>query len=70
MDKHVTLSRTAATHRVGDQTLTRALLIGGVLFVTLFVLIAPLAIIFTQAFSAGVAVYVQNLSTPDTLHAI
>jgi sulfate/thiosulfate transport system permease protein len=68
--KRVTPYRTPATHRVGDQALTRALLIGGVMVMTLFVLIAPLAIIFTQAFSSGLAVYAQNLAAPDTLHAI
>ncbi len=68
--KRVTPYRTPATHRVGDRKFTKALLIGGVMVMTLFVLIAPLAIIFTQAFSSGLAVYARNLAAPDTLHAI
>lgn len=62
--------RTHATERVGDRPLTKALIIGGVLVVTLLVLVAPLIIIFTEAFSAGVAAYKQNLLAPDTLHAV
>jgi sulfate transport system permease protein len=36
----------------------------------LLVIAMPLAVIFSQAFSAGWRVYLQNLSDPDTLHAI
>lgn len=68
--KRLTPYRTPATHRVGDQPLTRALIIGAVLAATLFVLIAPLAIIFIEAFSAGWRTYVANLSDPTTQHAI
>ncbi len=62
--------RTPAIHRVGDRPLTKRLLIGGVLAATLLVIIAPLMVIFIEAFSKGLSVYVHNLSEPDTLHAI
>lgn len=68
--KRVPPHRTHAVNRVGDRPITKALIIGGVLFATLFILVAPLAIIFTQAFSAGLAVYARNLNDPATLHAI
>ncbi|MGQ4274607.1 sulfate ABC transporter permease subunit CysW [Terrihabitans sp. B22-R8] len=62
--------RTHATHRVGDAPFTRRLVIGLVLAMTLFVLVAPLVIIFAQAFSLGLDVYLANLADPDTLSAI
>ncbi len=62
--------RTPAIHRVGDRPLTKALIVGAVMVATLFVLIAPLAIIFIEAFKAGFAVYLQNLADPATRHAI
>lgn len=36
----------------------------------LLVIVMPLAVICAQAFAAGWEVYLQNLSHPDTLHAI
>ncbi len=68
--KRITPYRTPATHRVGDQPLTKALIIGAVVATTLLVLIAPLAIIFVQAFSSGWASYLTNLSDDATQHAI
>ncbi len=62
--------RTPAIHRVGDRPLTKALIVGGVVIATLFVLIAPLVIIFIEAFKAGFGVYLQNLADPATRHAI
>ncbi|GGF52637.1 ABC transporter permease [Azorhizobium oxalatiphilum] len=56
--------------RVGDGLLTRIVLIGSVLLVTLFVLIAPLTSIFTEAFARGAAAYFDSLTKPDTLHAM
>jgi sulfate transport system permease protein len=57
-------------NRVGERPAVKAAIIGAVLFATLFVLIAPLAVIFTQAFAAGAAVYAHNLKDPATMHAI
>ncbi|BCJ92145.1 ABC transporter permease [Terrihabitans soli] len=68
--KRIPPHRTHAQNRVGDKPLTKGLIIGGVVIGTLFILVAPLAIIFIQAFSAGAAVYAQNLKDPATLHAI
>lgn len=68
--QRTTSYRTPAIRRVGDRPLTKRLLVGGVLVVTALVLVAPLIVIFTQAFASGVSVYAQNLMEPDTLHAI
>src|SRR5690606_7516800 len=68
--RRLTPYRTPAVHRVGDRPLTKALVIGGVVLATVFVLIAPLAVIFIEAFRAGLSVYVQNLADPATTHAI
>jgi len=68
--KRIKPYRTPAIHRVGDRPATRALLIGGVLLTTFFVLIAPLSVIFIEAFSAGMAVYAQNLKDGATQHAL
>jgi len=66
------MSRTPASspRRVGDGRLARILLIGGVLLVTAFVVLAPLASIFFEAFRRGVTVYAEALARPDTLHAM
>lgn len=62
--------RTHANHRVGDRPLTRRVVLSAVVITTLFVLVAPLVIIFARAFSTGWAVYAENLTEPDTLNAI
>ncbi|OYW30930.1 MAG: sulfate ABC transporter permease subunit CysW, partial [Azorhizobium sp. 12-66-6] len=49
---------------------TRTVLIGVVLVITAFVILAPLASIFFEAFSRGLAVYGESLARPDTLHAM
>ncbi|TSJ64314.1 sulfate ABC transporter permease subunit CysW [Starkeya sp. 3C] len=56
--------------RVGDGPLARTLLIGGVLLVTLLVLVAPLVAIFTEAFRQGAAAYAAAFAAPDTRYAI
>lgn len=56
--------------RVGDGRHTRRVLIGLVLLVTLVVLLAPLASIFSEAFKRGTAAYLESLARPDTLHAM
>jgi sulfate transport system permease protein len=56
--------------RVGDNPATRRILIGvGGLMAVVF-LGLPVVLIFTQAFSLGVSVYLAKISTPDTLHAV
>ena len=56
--------------RVGDGPLTRIVLISGVLIVTLFGMIAPLAAIFAEAFRQGAEVYASAFIPEDTRHAI
>ncbi|MFS8036485.1 sulfate ABC transporter permease subunit CysW [Xanthobacter sp. AM11] len=56
--------------RVGDGRATRWGITGLVLAVTAVALIAPLAIIFTEALGRGVGPYLEALARPDTLHAI
>lgn len=54
----------------GRRTGAERLLIGGALLFALVFLVVPLAVIFSQAFSAGLAVYIANITEPTTRHAI
>lgn len=56
--------------RVGDAPLFRIGLTGLVLGMTALVLVAPLAIIFVEAFRRGLGPYLEALARPDTLHAV
>jgi sulfate transport system permease protein len=56
--------------RVGDNPLFRRTLIGIVLLLVAFVIVAPLAIIGVEAFAKGWAVYRDTILHPDTQHAI
>lgn len=56
--------------RVGDQPLFRRGLTAAVLAVTALVLIAPLSVIFVEAFRRGLPAYLAALARPDTLHAV
>ncbi|ABS67461.1 sulfate ABC transporter permease subunit CysW [Xanthobacter versatilis] len=56
--------------RVGDGARTRAVLLTLVLATTAVALIAPLAVIFSEAFARGFSAYAEALVRPDTLHAI
>ncbi|MDF2994779.1 MAG: sulfate transporter, inner rane subunit CysW [Xanthobacteraceae bacterium] len=58
------------TRRVGDGPFARSVLIGGVLVLTVFFLVAPLAAIFAEAFRHGVAAYFAAFAAPDTQYAI
>ena len=65
----------AATHkgrppRVGDSPAVRRTLIGFVLVLGAVLVLAPLIVIFTQAFRLGVPAFVANIAHPDTRHAI
>ncbi len=56
--------------RVGDGPIVRRSLIAAVLLVGAVLVLAPLIVIFAQAFSLGVAAFGQAIAHPDTLHAI
>jgi sulfate transport system permease protein len=65
----------AATHharppRVGDSALVRRTLIGFVLVVGAVLVLAPLVVIFTQAFRLGISAFADNILHPDTRHAV
>jgi sulfate transport system permease protein len=63
-------SRATKPPRVGDGPLFRRLLIGIVLVIGAFLILAPLLIIGVEAFSKGWAVYHDTIAHPDTRHAI
>lgn len=56
--------------RVGDNIVFRRTLIGIVVVLVGFVIVAPLIIIGVEAFSKGWAVYRDTIIHPDTRHAI
>lgn len=59
----------ARRRRVGDGPATRAVILALVLATTALALVAPLAIIFVEAFARGPGTYLEALARPDTLHA-
>jgi len=56
--------------RVGDRPAIRRTLIAGVLLVGAVLVLAPLIVIFFQAFSMGADTFAAAIAHPDTLHAI
>ena len=56
--------------RVGDGPLFRRALIGAVLIIGAFLILAPLLIIGVEAFAKGWQVYRDTILHPDTRHAI
>jgi len=56
--------------RVGDTPAVRRTLIGVVLLLGAVLVLAPLVIIFAQAFSLGLQAFAAAIAHPDTLHAI
>jgi sulfate transport system permease protein len=56
--------------RAGDGKWLRRSLITIVVLLSALVLLAPIAVIFIQAFSAGIAVYASKIVASETLHAI
>lgn len=56
--------------RVGDSQATRHTLFGFVLVCSALLIIAPLLVIFVQAFSMGIDGYTAAIGHPDTRHAI
>ncbi|MGD9914241.1 MAG: sulfate ABC transporter permease subunit CysW [Rhizobiaceae bacterium] len=64
------LERRSKPPRVGDTPEIRYGLIAVVLLVSGLVILAPLVVIFAQAFSLGVSAFVDTIAHPDTRHAI
>ncbi|WP_198474522.1 sulfate ABC transporter permease subunit CysW [Aquamicrobium zhengzhouense] len=56
--------------RVGDRPGIRRALIGFVLIFGTLLVLAPLLVIFSQAFSLGLGHFAETISHPDTRHAI
>ncbi|MET1028216.1 MAG: sulfate ABC transporter permease subunit CysW [Dongiaceae bacterium] len=56
--------------RVGEGKWLRRVLIGAAVILSAIVLLAPIAIILIQAFSAGISVYAAKIVSSETLHAI
>jgi sulfate transport system permease protein len=56
--------------RVGDNPAIRRTLIAFVLVLGALLVLAPLVVIFTQAFSLGLAGFARTIGHPDTRHAI
>ncbi len=65
----MTVMTAAPPQATGSRVMPR-LLIGLAVALTALLVVAPLAFIFAQAFSQGWRVYAENISHPDTLHAI
>lgn len=63
-------ARLLRSARIGEGPRTRRILIGAAVLAALLVLVAPIAVIFAQAFSAGIAVFARNIGERETLHAI
>ena len=56
--------------RVGDSPAIRRTLIASVLIVGAILILAPLVVIFAQAFSLGIGTFASTIAHPDTRHAI
>lgn len=56
--------------RIGDGPVAKPLILSLVLIATALVIVGPLVIIFVEALRLGLGVYLTNLATPDTRHAI
>lgn len=56
--------------RVGEGKWVRRVLIGIAVVLSAVVLLAPIAVILLQAFSAGLSAYAGKIVAPETLHAI
>ncbi|MBS3647074.1 sulfate ABC transporter permease subunit CysW [Pseudaminobacter sp. 19-2017] len=62
--------RKAKPPRVGDAPAVRRSLIAFVLLVGAVLILAPLVVIFVQAFSQGFSTFARTIAQPDTRHAI
>ena len=61
---------TRAANRIGDRPLWRRLFIGAAIILAGLVIVTPILLIVTRAFSAGIGAYVENIMAPETVHAI
>ncbi|RTL53584.1 MAG: sulfate ABC transporter permease subunit CysW [Bradyrhizobiaceae bacterium] len=55
---------------VGGGPVTRPLVLGTVLLISLLFLVVPLVLIVVSAFASGAGVFLKNLTEPTMLHAI
>ena len=55
---------------LGEGPAWRALLIGGAVLVAVLLLILPLAVLFTEAFSGGVRTFIAAVTDPDAAAAV
>ncbi|WP_102957879.1 sulfate ABC transporter permease subunit CysW [Mangrovicella endophytica] len=55
--------------RIGERPAVRRSLLAIVLVLAALILVAPLVVIFVQAFSAGFGAFARTIGEPDTLHA-
>jgi sulfate transport system permease protein len=56
--------------RIGEGPVVRRVLIGTVLVFGAILVLAPLIVIFAQAFALGLPAFAEALAHPDTLHAM
>lgn len=64
------VSKNLMSAPVGSGPIARRMVLGLVGIVTLLVLVAPLALIFSSALAPGLAGLLRNLGDPGTLHAM
>ena len=55
---------------LGEGPAWRALLIGGAVLVAVLLLILPLAVLFTEAFSGGMGTFIEAVTDPDAAAAV
>ncbi|MFC0239587.1 sulfate ABC transporter permease subunit CysW [Rhodopseudomonas telluris] len=67
---HVSPKKDWMVTPVGAGRVTRLVVLGIVGVITLFILVAPLAVILSSAFAQGVGVFLRNLGDTGTLHAM
>ena len=69
ISRPATTAPRAVTRATGESRAVRWTLIGIALVFLAFTLLLPLALVFTQAFSKGLAAYWEAVREPDTLSA-
>jgi sulfate transport system permease protein len=63
-------STTMLRTRAGESPVTRRVLVGAALILTALFIVAPVVVVFDQAFAKGWSVFVESLTHPEMLHAI
>jgi sulfate transport system permease protein len=69
-DAVVSVKRRKPRQAVGEGPLTRMALLSVALVFLLVILVAPLVVVFFEAFSRGLGVYFEALAMPDTMSAL